>query len=372
MRPVAYLEVSPLLEPHWTGIPAVTAAIAEQALADPSVDWRFFYCALPIPAAVLRAVLAARHGETLRSFIAGHVWSRQDLRYEDGAGAKAVYTSMKTTRSLFGKEAMLVYDLSPLLTPQFHTADNIGHFSNRFRPDVATSDHFFCISRATRDDMVGYFKVRPDQCSIVPMGVSLDLAAVSLAQDLARDHAIEPYVVVLGTLEPRKNGRMVLRFLARNPGFAARYRVVFVGREGWLDERAQLMDDIEQAGVDPGRVVFTGFVSETEKVALLQNCAFCIYASFFEGYGLPILEAAVLGKLVVCSSSSSMPEVAPDQCFFFDPLSATEFGRAIARAEAAAAGMERPSSLAEISSRLAAHGWDECYRPVGAWARGHA
>jgi len=369
MKPVGFLEISALLESHWTGIPAVTAAIAEKALADPSVDWHFFYGALTVPNDFVGQLLIARDGSLARDYITRHVWDRHDIDYATAANAKAIFTTMKTARGLFKHEGLLVYDLSPLLTPQFHTQDNVNHFANRFRADVETSDHFFCISAATRDDMVAYFQIPPGDCSIVPMGVSIDLCDVTLSQELARDCAIEPYVVVLGTLEPRKNGRMVLQYLIRNPGFANRFRVVFIGREGWLDERAQLLEEIETAGVSPDRIVFTGFVSETEKVALLQNCSFCIYASFFEGYGLPILEAAVLGKMVVCSGSSSMPEVAPEKSFFFDPLSTDEFADAMARAEKATAGMRGSSSLSEVTTLLETHNWDRCYKPIAVWVK---
>ncbi len=245
----------------------------------------------------------------------------------------------------------------------------MDHFAGRIRADVATSDHFFCISRATQDDLTYYFKVPPAKTSIVPMGVDLDLHDVSVAQDIAWDNEIEPYVVVLGTLEPRKNGRLVLQYLVKDPGFARRFRIVFIGREGWLNERAQLMADVEAAGVDPERIIFTGFVSEAEKTALLQNCSFCIYASFFEGYGLPILEAATLGKLVVCSNSSSMLEVAPGSCIFFNPASMSEFAQAVSVAEKRAPQLRTPSTLSDVTARLDKCDWGACYRVIETWVK---
>jgi glycosyltransferase involved in cell wall biosynthesis len=200
------------------------------------------------------------------------------------------------------------------------------------------------------------------------MGTEIDLAHVSAAHLAASRFAIEPYVVVLGTLEPRKNGRIVLRHLVRDPSFAYRFRIVFVGREGWLDENAALLREVREAGLPPDRIVFTGYVSEGEKIALLYNAAFCIYASFFEGYGLPIREAALLGKLIVSSNSSSMREVAPERCFFFDPNDLAQFTRAVAMAELGAAQLRPSQSLIEISARLRDAGWQRAYAILAAWA----
>ena len=274
---------------------------------------------IELPRAMLEQMIAESSGTMAGVMFSEHIWEQMHVRYSEAASSKAVFTNVKPARNLFAQEAMVVYDLSPILTPQFHNIDTINHFGNRLRADIESSTHFFPISKSTRDDLETYFGVPRSASTVVPMGIDVDLTSLSIAQEIARAHQVEPYVVVLGTLEPRKNGRLVLEYLARNPGFANRFKVVFIGRDGWLDERRELVRLAEAAGVDPDAIVFTGYVSELEKLCLLYNSAFCIYASFFEGYGLPILEAAVLGKLIVCSNTSSMPEVVPEQCFFFDP-----------------------------------------------------
>ncbi len=369
MRPAAYFEIGPLFERHWTGIPVVTAGIAREALEDSSIDWSFFYHTLEVPRDFVIELLASGSGRDALEVIASDVWRNRDIDYGKAQEARGLFPNIKTVRGLFREEAVFVHDLSPLLTPQFHDQASINHFAERFRYDVESSVRFFCNSEATKGDLVTYFNVDPADAPVTPMGVSLDLAALSGAQLAARLHAVEPYVVVLGTLEPRKNGALVLQFLSRDPGFARRFRVVFVGREGWLDENKRLLRDIENAGLPRDRIVFTGFISETEKAALLYNAAFCIYASLFEGFGLPILEAAAMGKLIVCSDSSSMPEVAPERCIFFDPTDPAQFAAAMASAEKRAPQMRSPSSLIDLAPRLADLGWDRCYRPIAEWVR---
>ncbi len=365
----AYLEISALFETQWTGIPTVVAALAERALNDPSVGWQFIHETVILPDEMVRTMLAERSGMTARRLFQEAAWDHRHVSYDEAARGKAVFTNIKPMRGLFGQEAMIIYDLSPMLTPQFHNSDTIDHFANRFRGDVETSVHFFPISEASRGDMETYFGIARSACTIIPMGIDVDLMSLSYAQEIARSSAVEPYVVVLGTLEPRKNGRMVLEYVARNPGFAHRYKVVFVGREGWLAEREQLVAHAERSGVPRDQIIFTGYVTEQEKTCLLYNSAFCIYASYFEGYGLPILEAALLGKLIVCSNTSSMPEVMPEQCFFFDPGSVIELAKAISYAEKRSKQIRPVLALPEIIDRLEKYSWSHCYDGVQAWVK---
>lgn len=367
MKPQAYFEIGPLFEDHWTGIPVVTAGLAEQALHDSTIDWHFFYHSLVMPRTFVGLLLLNGSGSGSHDFLLRHVWGKHDIPFDQAHKSRGFFCNIKPVRNFFAEEAIFVHDLSPLLTPQFHAGSSINHFADRFRYDVMSSERFFCNSQATRSDLIAYFDVDPAVVSVVPMGIKIDLAHVSSAQLAASQHVIEPYVVVLGTLEPRKNGRIVLRHLVHDPGFAHRFRVVFVGREGWLDENAALLREIEESGLPSDRIVFTGYVTEAEKIALLHNAAFCIYASFFEGYGLPIGEAAMLGKLIVSSDSSGMPEVAPERCFFFDPNDGAQFARAMSMAEKRAAQLRPPKTLIEIATRLPDYGWHKAYASLVEW-----
>lgn len=365
----AYLEVSALFEAHWTGIPTVVAALAAEALNDPKIDWVFIRETLIVPHATIADMLSARSGQLANRNYDRKIWQQAHFDYANASRSKAIFTNIKPVRGLFGQEAMIIYDLSPILTPQFHDSGMVDHFANRFREDVESSVHFFPISEASRGDIETYFGVPRSASTIIAMGVDIDPVSLSTAQAIARDTVVEPYIVVLGTLEPRKNGRLVLEYLIRNPDFAERFRIVFVGRDGWLAERDRLLEKAEASGVGRDRIVFTGFVSEHEKICLLYNAAFCVYASFFEGYGLPILEAAVLGKMIVCSNTSSMPEVSPEQCFFFDPVSISDFAHAISGAEQACEQLQQraPLSLADLTDRVASHRWSRCYDGIRDW-----
>lgn len=365
----AYLEISSLFEDNWTGIPVVTAALAEKALADfdGRIEWGFLFETVPFPEELILKMLKSRTGRTARGQLQELLWRIPPIQWGTSRLASAIFPNIKPMRRYFGREAMIIHDLSPLLTPQFHNSDSINHFANRFEGDVRSTDHFFCDSEATQRDLILYMDVEEKATSIIQLGIDLNWEDVSAAQRATDLGKVEPYVVVVGTLEPRKNGKIVLEYLANNPDFAARNRIVFIGRDGWLDERARLMRDIEICGIPADRIIFTGYVSEKEKIALLHNSRFCIYPSFFEGFGLPILEAAVLGKSIVCSNSSSMQEVAPEKCHFFDPNNPTEFAWAMAAAEDESVLKRTSTSLEDIMLEAAKYDWTACYEAVKQW-----
>lgn len=366
----AFLEIGVLvMEDHWTGIPLVAAAIADKALADTDgrIEWGFVCETVPLHCDLVREILAARSGRFVREKLSDLIWRTAPLAWRESRQAVAIFPHIKPMRRLFGREAMVIHDLSPLLVPQFHNEDNINHYANRIFGDVSSTDHFFCNSKATREDLKLYLGVEHNNTSIIPLGIDLKWEDVSAAQRVGDLGKVEPYVVVVGTLEPRKNGRIVIEFLARNPDFAKRNRIVFIGRDGWLDERQRIYAQMAELGIPADRVVFTGFVSEREKITLIYHSQFCIYPSFFEGFGLPVLEAAVLGRNIVCSNSSSMPEVAPDKCYFFDPNSLTEFAWAMRRAEQDAAFRRISTSLEDVMRLAKKHDWTACYEEIKRW-----
>lgn len=370
-RVKAVLEVGPLFESNWTGIPNVVAALAERALSDDQIDWTYAYETVPMPRQIIEGFLSQRSGAGGLETLSGRVWQADPISRRDAARMSAVFPHIKPVRGYFGREAMIVHDLSPLVTPEFHNADNINHFANRIREDIATSDHLFCVSKATKGDVGAYFGQPEEKMSVIRLGAEFDPAELSAGMlQINQGVTVEPYIAVIGTLEPRKNGGLIFDYLVENPGFAGQYKVVFIGRDGWMNERDRLMARLADVGVSSDRIEFTGYVTNVERTALMLNSAFCVYPSFFEGFGLPVLEAGALGKVTVCSNSSSMPEVAPETCVFFDPGDIFQFAQAMRIAELRAAqSRSRAQSISDILERARPHGWDQCYRQVAAWVK---
>jgi len=116
------------------------------------------------------------------------------------------------------------------------------------------------------------------------------------------------------------------------------------------------------------RILFPGFLSEATKTALLTMAQFVVYPSFFEGYGIPVAEAAVLGKFVVCSNTSSLPEVYPQRSFLFDPADLHSFATAMSSAELASKiTFLNRLDFSEIWADRQRHSWDATYAVISSW-----
>jgi glycosyltransferase involved in cell wall biosynthesis len=220
---------------------------------------------------------------------------------------------------------------------------------------------------ATANDLLAYCQVAPAKVTVLPMGIDVDPCDLA-ALTARRSMRIEPYVCVLGTLEPRKNGKIILSYLQMYPGFLDKFKVVFIGRDGWLDEKNRLLSQLRNSDVDVGRIVFSGLVDERQKLTLLYFSRFCIYPSFFEGFGIPVAEAAQLGKFIVCSNTPSLPEVAPERCFFFDPLDISAFTRAMQAAQTASEiSLMQRASFPDVWSSVRERSWERAYGAVRNW-----
>lgn len=178
---------------------------------------------------------------------------------------------------------------------------------------------FACNSGATRDALVARFPAVAGRTVVTPLGVDQTLAArAARAGDVvARLGLPQRYVLSVGTREPRKNlVRAIAAFAGLPADVRAGRRLVIVGHPGWDDA------EIDAAMRDAGDLVhLAGFVDDADLPAVYAAADAFVYASFHEGFGLPVLEAMAVGTPVVTSNVSSLPEVAGDAALTVDPRS---------------------------------------------------
>ena len=142
-------------------------------------------------------------------------------------------------------------------------------------------------------------------------------SAAEIARVRARYSPARPYLLMVGTLEPRKNHATALRALARLKAWGLPHRLVIAGGSGWLFEpiRRQVAD----LGLE-GDVTFAGYVPAADLPPLYSGAGCVLAPSLYEGFGFPVLEAMASGAPVVCSAVSSLPEVAGDAALLVAPL----------------------------------------------------
>ena len=354
-----YLEIGPLKELEFTGIAHVTAAIAAEMLGDTQNVPLFFFGRMMVDNEVVESLLQARSGDLLEWHIK-RCSGRSAPLSAGGAGHHVgIFPNTKTCRSVFDFETQIIHDLSTLLTPQYHNQDTIDYHAKTILDDLRTNDLTICVSEATRTDILRYLgPIDPNRL------VTIHNAASAIDVTLSVSQNSKPHILILGTIEPRKNVGEVLSLLRRHPSFADQYNFIFLGRYGWGASVDRLVEQYGlSAMVADGSLLFPGFVSEATKNELVQSATLLIYPSLFEGFGLPIVEAMSLGVPCLTTVSSSMPEVGGEACFYFDPFTPNGFRTAFV-----AALIDIRQNGAKVSERCrqqaARFSWKQSYRDL--------
>ncbi|VAW34704.1 hypothetical protein MNBD_CHLOROFLEXI01-3742, partial [hydrothermal vent metagenome] len=167
-----------------------------------------------------------------------------------------------------------------------------------------------------------------------------------------------PYILSVGTLQPRKNYQMLIR--AFQP-LADRlpHHLVIIGGKGWLYD--EMLAEVARQGL-AGRVHFIGFVDDADLPTLYSDASLFAFPSLYEGFGLPLLEAMGCGTAVLTSNSSSLPEVAGEAAWQLDPQDQAAWTEAI---EAAATDMQLQNRLITAGfSRVKAFSWQHSARQL--------
>jgi glycosyltransferase involved in cell wall biosynthesis len=226
---------------------------------------------------------------------------------------------------------MTAHDLSYIVYPRYHTRLNGGYL--RLITPAVTRDARLIIadSEATKRDLVERAGAPARKVRVIYPGVSAMFLQTPTPERVdaarARYGLTGPFILSVGTLEPRKNltgtlgaYRLLRERMADAPPLA------LVGDAGWR------LDDAAVFGASAGTWLRRlGFVPDDDLAALYAACDAFVYPSLYEGFGLPVAEALTLGAPVVTSNVSSLPEVAGDAALLADPRSVEEIAAALTR-----------------------------------------
>lgn len=363
------VDVGPLREQFYTGIPSVIAEICGRFLTEDWLDLYFDLDGRWIDNESMRRCLAERSGVSLMHQPERFAPARAIRAGLRDAGVMhrtvGLYTDYRPPRKLYQREGKIVYDLSMVLTPECHPAESAGMYIVDLAEQIACSDVLFCISEATARDLAWVYGVAPERLKVALLGNNVDLTAAGKMRALLGGRPVEPFLLVLGSIEPRKNVALVLQWLSEHPDVLDMVRIVFTGRQAWGRSFASLIESwgLQQAAAS-GRIVFTSFVDEAFRTALLVGAAGLIYPSVFEGFGLPLLEAMATGTPVLSSVSTSMPEVVGDCGYYFDPYSAASLHAAFLQLWADRQSGAVNDVIAQARERAGGFSYDATYRVI--------
>jgi len=222
-----------------------------------------------------------------------------------------------------------LYDISLVKYRAEHPRERVQFFDFFFKRRRQYADHIITISEFMKQEIVATLGFDPDRVTAIPLAsdpvfsprhdelIASACAALAIPKD---------FLLCVGTLEPRKNIALAIQALAQAK---TDIPLVLTGWQGWGDKG--WWDLIKKAHLEK-RIFITKYVTDEMLACLYSGARALVYPSFYEGFGLPVLEAMACGCPVICARSSSLPEVAGDAALFVDPHDASDCAAAIEKA----------------------------------------
>jgi len=237
-----------------------------------------------------------------------------------------------------------VYDMTCWLVPETHDPRNV-RASRLFGERVMRkADGLIAISENTRADASRVLRIPEEKIQVIYPGIADAFfeSAPEDAQHVAATYGLtKPYVLFVGTVEPRKNIATLLEGWGQlAPSLREQLDLIVAGPNGWGDSQT-----FERLRAGHSGVRYLGYVAEDDLPGLTAGANVFVYPSLYEGFGLPLGQAMAAGVPVVTSNVSSMPEVAGDAGLLVDPHSPAEISGAVARL------LESPELRSTLSKR---------------------
>lgn len=214
-----------------------------------------------------------------------------------------------------------VMDTIPLSHPEFIKSRSRFIKPLLWKKLTARANHIITISEFSKSEIINLMGFPEEKVTSIPLGVDerffTRIPEQEIHETLKRFNIFQPFFLFIGSIQPRKNLKRLLRAHATLPNkFAKEFPLVIAGKLAWDD--GETLAEIN-TGVLEKRCIWLNYVSDFEKRCLLQTTAGVVFTSLYEGFGLPILEAFASKAPILTSDCASMPEVAGESAFIADP-----------------------------------------------------
>jgi glycosyltransferase involved in cell wall biosynthesis len=219
------------------------------------------------------------------------------------------------------RKVVTVYDLAFLEHPET-AVPSLAAYLNKVVPEaVERADVVAAISHTTKQALINHYQAPEDKITVIPCGVGPQFQRITdpaLLEETRRKFDLQgPFILSVGTLEPRKNHLGLIKAFAEVlQSCQSPIMLAIAGGKGWMYEETQRI--VAELKLEE-KVRFLGRISELELITLYSLADVFAFPSFFEGFGIPPLEAMACGAPVVTSNTSSLPEAAGDAAILVNP-----------------------------------------------------
>ncbi len=231
------------------------------------------------------------------------------------------------------KKITTVHDLIGMIYPQNLAPISRFYWQVWLPACVRNSNMIIADSENTKKDIIRLLNIRQDRIRVIYLAANRSFSVIAYKgrqRDRLKKYGINTrYILNVGTIEPRKNVANLIRAFAGylNNSRMWELSLVIVGKKGWAYNEAL------KTAIDMGvreNIIFCDYIDEADLVLMYNLAELFIYPSFYEGFGLPVLEAMGCAAPVICSNTSSLPELAGDAAILVDPSDNAAIEKSIA------------------------------------------
>lgn len=311
-----------LLLGQLTGIGRYTLELSKKIIQKPNNSYSF-YTPMPFREEIIQQVLPCniKTGSSY-SRLSRVAWAQTKLPYWAGIDKIDLFwgPSHRLPQCL-PKSIARVVTIHDLVWKFAHqTMRPLSYYPERIlmSQSIKIADLIIADSESTRRDILGVYPDSAHKVRVVHLGAS-GLVDISQTTSMSKLGIEKPFFLFVGTLEPRKNLKRLLKaFSLLSDAVKRKYFFVIAGGKGWGS--VDLKKLITQYGLQDS-VKVLGYVTDSQLALLYANARFLVMPSIYEGFGLPLVESMSYGTPVLTSNISSMPEIAGEAGIFVDPLS---------------------------------------------------
>lgn len=225
--------------------------------------------------------------------------------------------------NIITNNVIVVHDLTTFLPETKKTHKLMTRFKEKLLLGLAlrNSKKVIAVSDSTKTDCIKYFGTEPEKIKVVYLAAHNHFKVIEdkekINRVINRYNLLPGYILFVGTLEPRKNIEGLIRAYFKSQNDNDNFPpLLIVGNRGWYFEGIfGLVKELNLAG----KIIFAGYVKDEDLPFLYNGASFFVYPSFYEGFGLPVLEAMACGCSVITSNISSLSEVAGNCALLVDP-----------------------------------------------------